>query len=589
MRTLTRNLVMASGLATLATLAAFNTFSGNPRWPLSGGFHYVADLNTTSFPPSSVWDSNAQFALADWRDMGSTAFTPGVYRLNSDFTNHGNGISSWVWQNKPTDGWLAVTFVRWSGSTMKDCDIWFNSRTDYTWTNGLTDPTQSRSYWPVDYRVVARHETGHAIGFDHNDATLANMNAIYQHGNGVQHSGGSGMMPHADEKNGCRWLYPGSGTTVNVMATRWREPDAASNNGARWLDSSGTWAAGTFHTASVWLSNQSNATVLGGSTGIRVGFYLSTNSTISTGDTKIGEYTFSGDWGSYASGLYTSIGGTVPADMPAGSYYVGAIFDNTGVVGEQFESDNAAVLGQVTVTNSLRSLSVLSANPSTGVAITASPLDANGLGSGTTGFSRSYWNSEAVTLTAPTSQAGVPFKRWRLDGVDQGLGVTTLGITMNAAHTATAIYYQRTAGSFTAFGTACKGSNNLLPVHTASAPKGYPFLGDTTTYQLSSARANTGVALYFGASNTVWGTTPLPLSLGSIGIPGCTLYVSVDASISLTTNAGGVASLSATVPNNPALVGGTFYTQFAIVDIGAPYAVPIPHSNAMAHRIGGDL
>ena len=317
--------------------------------------------------------------------------------------------------------------------------------------------------------------------------------------------------------------------------------------------------------------------------------YRSTHPAPQSGETLLVFPTRSGDWGAFVSGLYTTIGGTVPANMPAGSYYVGAIFDNTGVVGEQFESDNAAVLGQVTVTNSLRSLSVLSTNPSSGVSITASPLDSSGLGAGTTGVSRTDWNSEAVTLTAPASQAGAPFKRWRLDGVDQALGVTTLGITMNAAHTATADYYQRVAGSFTTFGTACKGSNNLLPVHSASAPKGYPFLGDTTTYQLSSARANTGVALYFGASNTLWGTTPLPFALGPTGIPGCTLYVSVDASISLTTNAGGVASMSATVPNNPALIGGTLYTQFAIVDIGAPYAVPIPHSNAMAHRIGGDL
>ena len=588
MKSKTKIVALASGTAAIALLSAFTTFSGNPRWPLSGGYHYVVDLNTTSFPASSVWDANAQYALSDWRDIGSTSFAPGFYRINSDYTNHNNGVSSWVWQNRPAEGWLAVTFVRWSGSTMTDCDIYYNSRPDYTWTNGLYDPTQSRSYWPVDFRAIARHETGHAIGFDHSDTTLANLNAIYQHGSGVPHASGSGMMPHADDKNGCRYLYPGSGTTVNVMATRWREPDTAANNGARFLNTTGTWAAGTFHPVSVWLANQSNTTVLGGGTGIRVGVYLSTNSTISTGDTLIGEYTFSGNWGAYASGLYTTIGGTVPADMPAGSYYVGAIFDNTGLVSEQFETDNSSLLGQVTVTNTLRTLSVQSTNPGSGVAIGVSPLDSSSLGNGTTTFSRTYWNTEAVTLTAPASHSGVPFKRWRLDGINQSLGVTTLNVTMNASRTAIADYYLRTPGSFSTFGAGCKGSNGLVPSHTASAPKGYPFLGDTTTYSLTLARANTAAVLYMGASNTTFGAFPLPLSLAFIGIPGCSLLVAPDWSFSLTTNAAGNASIGITVPNNTALIGGQYYTQYAFIDAGAPYAIPVPHSNGVAQKIGGD-
>ena len=72
-----RRAVVLGGVLAVGSLAAFNTFSGNPRWPLSGSFHYVADLNTTSFPASSVWDNAAQWALSDWRDMGGTGFLPG--------------------------------------------------------------------------------------------------------------------------------------------------------------------------------------------------------------------------------------------------------------------------------------------------------------------------------------------------------------------------------------------------------------------------------------------------------------------------------------------------------------------------------
>lgn len=585
----TKTTIVALACSAAALLTAFTTFSGNPRWPLSGGFHYVADLNTTSFPVASVWDNNAQYALSDWRDIGSTAFVPGFYRINSDYNNHANGVSSWVWLNRPADGWLAVTYVRWTGSTMTDCDIWYNSRVDYTWTNGLLDPTQSRPYWPVDFRVVARHETGHAIGLDHTDTTLCNMNAIYQHGNGVQHGAGSGMMPHADDKNGCRYLYPGSGTTTNVLATRWREPDTTANNGARWLDTTGAWAAGSFRTIQCWLANQSNTTVLGGSTGIRVGVYLSTNTTISTGDTLIGEYTFGGNWGAYASGLYTTIGGTVPSDTPAGTYYVGVIFDNTGLVAEQFEVDNAALVGTVSVTNTLRTLSVQSTNPPSGVTIGVTPLDSTGAGNGATAFTRTFWNTELVTLTAPaTNPSGVPFKRWRLDGANQTLGVTTLNVSMTANHTAIADYYLRTAGSITTLGTSCPGTTGLSS-HTATAPKGYPFIGDSTTVRLSNARANTACAFYLGASKTVWGAYTLPLNLAFIGISGCFLRVSVDANVSTTTNGSGIASITLPpTPNIPALIGGHIYTQFAYLDTGAPYVLPVPHSNALDLVIGGD-
>ncbi|MCC6670563.1 MAG: hypothetical protein IT458_05855, partial [Planctomycetes bacterium] len=331
-------------------LMSYVFFSGSPRWPLSGGFHYVVDLNTTSFPAGSVWDNNAQYSLSDWRDMGSTGFLPGYTRTNSDFNDHGNGRNSWVWLNRPSDGWLGITFVRWSGSTMVDCDIWYNSRPDYLWTNGLTDPSASRPYWPIEFRNVARHEAGHAIGFDHENRTLAQMNSISQHGAGVPHTTSTGMLPHADEKAGCRVLYPGSGTTWNVMSTVWREPDQVANNGARKLTLSGSYAAGTAVTMPVWLTNQSNATVPGLAAGIRVGIYLSTNAIISTGDTRIAEYTFTGDWPAHAAGYYT-LGGTIPSSMPAGSYYVGAIFDNTGVVAERYETDNDSYVGPITVTN----------------------------------------------------------------------------------------------------------------------------------------------------------------------------------------------------------------------------------------------
>ena len=50
-------------------------------------------------------------------------------------------------------------------------------------------------------------------------------------------------------------------------------------------------------------------------------------------------------------------------------------------------------------------LTVASSNPSSGVAITASPNDRDGNGSGTTQFTRRYSDSTSITLTAPSTHS----------------------------------------------------------------------------------------------------------------------------------------------------------------------------------------
>jgi subtilisin family serine protease len=86
-----------------------------------------------------------------------------------------------------------------------------------------------------------------------------------------------------------------------------------------------------------------------------------------------------------------------------------------------------------------RTLTVASVLPSSGVSITVSPSDSAGLGDGTTQFTRTYGNSAVVSLTAPASVGGNPFKLWQRDGVDWAATQATT-VTMDANHTMTAIY-----------------------------------------------------------------------------------------------------------------------------------------------------
>jgi len=85
-------------------------------------------------------------------------------------------------------------------------------------------------------------------------------------------------------------------------------------------------------------------------------------------------------------------------------------------------------------------LTVASSNPSSGVNITVTPNDNNGLGNGTTQFTRTYNKNTDANLTAPASVAGGIFWKWQRDGVDFSTS-QSVSVAMDAAHTATAIYF----------------------------------------------------------------------------------------------------------------------------------------------------
>lgn len=88
-------------------------------------------------------------------------------------------------------------------------------------------------------------------------------------------------------------------------------------------------------------------------------------------------------------------------------------------------------------------LTVTSSNPNSGVDITVTPNDNNGSGNGTTPFTRTYNPNTSVNLTAPLTAGTSTFWKWQVDGVD--LAQSQLAtVTMNAAHTVTAVYVSST-------------------------------------------------------------------------------------------------------------------------------------------------
>ncbi|HLQ38956.1 MAG TPA: hypothetical protein VK348_14195, partial [Planctomycetota bacterium] len=129
-----------------------------------------------------------------------------------------------------------------------------------------------------------------------------------------------------------------------------------------------------------------------------------------------------------------------------------------------------------------------------------------------------------------------------------------------------------------AAGTGCPGSNGV-PVLTATAPR----IGQTMVATCSSLPPSTLAILLVGFSNTMSGTTPLPLDLGLYGMPGCLLRTSPDLSIG--GPAAGTFTAGIALPPNPATAGVSLFLQTFVVDPGVN-ALGATVSNALQCTIG---
>jgi len=112
----------------------------------------------------------------------------------------------------------------------------------------------------------------------------------------------------------------------------------------------------------------------------------------------------------------------------------------------------------------------------------------------------------------------------------------------------------------------CPGGPMQAPVLGNS---GLPQIGTKMSVTLDKARAATGTVLTLGLSNTTWLGLALPFDLTFLGGPGCSLLNSIMLVMPATTSGTGQASMPLAIPNDPMLMGGTFYNQWIVVDPSA--------------------
>ena len=119
------------------------------------------------------------------------------------------------------------------------------------------------------------------------------------------------------------------------------------------------------------------------------------------------------------------------------------------------------------------------------------------------------------------------------------------------------------SAQFSTFGAGCLGSRSTPTL--APQQGSLPRIGTNFTLQALNLPLAGPVFLALGASDTLYGPTPLPLNLGPLGAPQCNLLVGIDNLYS-TSNVLGAAAWTFPIPNIP---GGIFFSQAIVFDAAA--------------------
>src|SRR6185369_3024412 len=88
------------------------------------------------------------------------------------------------------------------------------------------------------------------------------------------------------------------------------------------------------------------------------------------------------------------------------------------------------------------------------------------------------------------------------------------------------------SGAYSTFGQGCGGLSAYLPnLKPEVLLGGAPSIGGVVTMRLDGLPSLQPSFGFLGASNTGWGSIPLPLDLAILTMLGCKLFVSPDAAI----------------------------------------------------------
>lgn|GEM_PF-1077244 len=331
----------------------FSVFSADGVTPIvwvdNGSIRY---LSPSTFPLGSEAEAAILASMGLWNIIAATDFSYSYSPLDQDypidnFDGYNDTIA--VPASELDEGVLGVTSLVNNGNVWYDMDILFNGNplgVGYTLnpTPGcdvVTHPEPSNGF---AFMLVATHELGHALGLGHDPFGdeapgapwfIGTMNPAYPGGGPV---GQENIIElHTDDRAGLRFLYPLTGTPETPRPDLALAGYGTSTVPGLTLPLSFTPSVvfpGDELTAHSIIENFGSTS----ETGFEQGYYLSTDPTIDVGDVFLGSLL----WDLvFEDALAFEVVTTMPDDIAAGTYYFGSIIDDTDVVAEEWEDNNA--------------------------------------------------------------------------------------------------------------------------------------------------------------------------------------------------------------------------------------------------------
>jgi hypothetical protein len=168
----------AALLLLVAASAVVSGYSAGPQsWP-SGNvvMHLALGASGSLRDGASSWGQSAEAALSVWNDyLNRSRFT--VIRDSTSARSERNLINNVFFAGNAYGdsfgtGTLAVTIIFFTGTRIVETDVIFNSAVNWNSYRG------NRIAGLTDFRRVAIHEFGHALGLDHPDEAGQSVSAI---------------------------------------------------------------------------------------------------------------------------------------------------------------------------------------------------------------------------------------------------------------------------------------------------------------------------------------------------------------------------------------------------------------------------
>jgi len=277
-------------------------------------------------------------------------------------------------------------------------------------------------------------------------------------------SGGSGSF-NVTASGSCNWTAVPSDSFVTITS-------GASGTGNGTVNFSVASNSGPQRTATIVVGGQVFTITQGGGgpcTPTPISFGQTVNGNLTTGDCPLGDgtfydpYSFSGTAGQQVAVSMTSSefdtflilnrpdgttltfdddgGGGTNSRIPPSGFITLPVTGTYTIWANAFDPDDTTGAYSVTLIGPTpRTLTVASSNPNSGIAVTVTPSDNNGLSNGTTQFTRTYGQNTTVTLIAPGTAGGdLIFLKWLRDGADWS-STSATNVTMDVDHTMTAVY-----------------------------------------------------------------------------------------------------------------------------------------------------